>query len=54
MVDEDGRYEVQTNDGSRHPVYYSKELEDVDLAVVQFDSNKDYIIANLGNSSWTL
>jgi tetratricopeptide (TPR) repeat protein len=51
VVDEDGRYEVQTNDGSRHPIYYSKELPGVDLAVVQFDSSKNYSVANLGNSS---
>ncbi len=51
VVDEDGRYEIQTNDGSRHPVYYSKELPGFDLAVVQFTSNKNYSIANLGDSN---
>ncbi|MDJ0800699.1 MAG: tetratricopeptide repeat-containing serine protease family protein [Calothrix sp. MO_167.B12] len=51
VVDEDGRYEIQTKDGSRHPVYYSKELPGFDLAVVQFSSNKNYSIAKLGNSN---
>ncbi|MBN3992664.1 MAG: tetratricopeptide repeat protein [Nostoc sp. NMS2] len=50
VVSKDGRYEIHTQDGGKYPVYYSKELPGLDLAVLQFKSNKSYPIANLGNS----
>lgn len=50
VVEEDGRYEIQTPDGERYPVYYSKEVSGLDLVVLQFESNKNYRTANLGNS----
>ena len=50
VVEEDGRYEIQTPDGERYPVYYSKEVSGLDLVVLQFESNKTYRTANLGNS----
>ncbi|MFN6471542.1 MAG: tetratricopeptide repeat protein [Nostoc sp. SerVER01] len=50
VVSRDGRYEIHTQDGGSHPVYYSKELPGLDLAVLQFKSKKNYPIANLGNS----
>ncbi|MBD2563125.1 MULTISPECIES: serine protease [Nostoc] len=50
VVSRDGRYEIHTQDGGKYPVYYSKELPGLDLAVLQFNSNKSYPIANLGNS----
>ncbi|MFN6568614.1 tetratricopeptide repeat protein [Dendronalium sp. ChiSLP03b] len=50
VVSKDGRYEIHTQDGGKYPVYYSKELPGLDLAVLQFNSNKSYPIANLGNS----
>ncbi|WP_337884006.1 tetratricopeptide repeat-containing serine protease family protein [Fischerella thermalis] len=50
VVANDGRYEIQTPDNSRYPVYRSQELPGLDLAIVQFNSNKNYRVANLGNS----
>lgn len=50
VVYKDGRYEIQTQDGSRYPVYYSQELPGLDLVVLEFKSNKSYRIAELGNS----
>ncbi len=50
VVSTDGRYEIQTNDGSVYPVYRSQELPGLDLAVLQFTSNKNYRTANFGNS----
>ncbi|MFN6559077.1 MAG: tetratricopeptide repeat protein [Nostoc sp. ChiSLP01] len=50
VVSRDGRYEIHTQDGSSHPVYYSKTLPGLDLAVLQFKSEKNYTLANLGNS----
>lgn len=50
VVSNDGRYEIQTNDGSVYPVYRSQELPGFDLAVLQFTSNKNYRTANFGNS----
>ncbi len=50
VVSNDGRYEIQTNDGSVYPVYRSQELPGLDLAVLQFTSNKNYRTANFGNS----
>ena len=50
VVSTDGRYEIQTNDGSIYPIYRSQELPGLDLAVLQFTSNKNYRTANFGNS----
>ena len=44
------RYEIETSDGSRYPVYKMQELPGFDLALVQFQSNKIYRVAELGNS----
>ncbi|MBN3897195.1 MAG: tetratricopeptide repeat protein [Nostoc sp. NOS(2021)] len=50
VVSRDGRYEIHTQDGGSYPVYYSKEVPGLDLAVLQFNSKKNYPIASLGNS----
>ncbi|NMF65839.1 serine protease [Brasilonema octagenarum] len=50
VVTNDGRYEIQTPDGSRYPVYYKQELPGLDAAIVQFTSKKNYRLASLGNS----
>lgn len=50
VVEEPGRYEIIAPDGDRHTIYYSKELPDLDLAILQFTSKKKYSVANLGNS----
>jgi tetratricopeptide (TPR) repeat protein len=50
VVSQDGRYEIQTPDGDRYPVYYSQVLPGMDLAVLQFNSKKTYRLARLGNS----
>jgi len=44
------RYEIETSDGSRYPVYKMQELPGFDLALVEFQSNKIYRVAELGNS----
>jgi len=44
------RYEVETSDGSRYPVYQMQELPGFDLALVQFQSKKIYRVAEFGNS----
>jgi S1-C subfamily serine protease len=44
------RYEIETSDGSRYPVYKMEELPGFDVALVQFQSNKKYRVAELGNS----
>ncbi|KAI9133846.1 serine protease [Acaryochloris sp. CCMEE 5410] len=53
VVETDDEYEVITPDNQRHSLSYAqvKKLPGVDLAVVQFRSNKPYQIANLGDSS---
>lgn len=50
VVYKDGRYEIQTSDGISYPVYYSQELPGLDLVVLEFKSNKNYRVADLGNS----
>jgi tetratricopeptide (TPR) repeat protein len=50
VVANDGRYEIQTPDKRRYPVYRSQELPGLDLAILQFTSSKNYRLANLGNS----
>lgn len=46
------RYTILTADGDRHPLNYStvRLLPGIDLAVVQFSSNRPYSVAQLGNS----
>ncbi|NMG09003.1 serine protease [Brasilonema sp. UFV-L1] len=50
VVNNVGRYEIHTPDGDRYPVYYSQELPGLDLAVLQFTSQKNYSTAKFGNS----
>ncbi|WP_299413093.1 serine protease [Acaryochloris sp. IP29b_bin.148] len=53
VVATDDEYEVITPDNQRHALSYTqvKKLPGVDLAVVQFRSDKPYQVANLGDSS---
>ncbi|MFB2839703.1 trypsin-like peptidase domain-containing protein [Floridanema evergladense] len=46
-------YEIVTSDAVKHPLNYSKvqKLSGVDLALVQFTSDKNYQVAQLGNST---
>ena len=44
------RYEIVTSDSSRYLVSKAQELPGFDLAVVQFESNKKYRVAELGHS----
>ena len=50
VVNRPGRYEIQTPDGKRYPVYYKQEIPGLDLAVLQFESDNSYNTAKLGNS----
>lgn len=50
VVSADGRYEIQTADGTRYAVYRSRELPGLDLAILEFTSNKNYKLAAVGNS----
>jgi S1-C subfamily serine protease len=52
IVQKNGNYQVQTVDGTRYVVNYSQiqKLPGLDLAVLQFNSNQKYRVANLGNS----
>jgi tetratricopeptide (TPR) repeat protein len=53
VVETEDEYEIETADGVRYPVNYQlvQKLTGVDLALVEFSSNKPYKVANLGNSS---
>lgn len=46
-------YDLITTDDQQHPLNYSqvKKLPDVDLALVEFTSSKDYKVAELGDST---
>lgn len=44
------RYDIVTPDGSRYRVYKMQELPGFDLALIQFQSNKIYRVAEFGNS----
>ncbi|MBW4617915.1 MAG: DUF2808 domain-containing protein [Cyanosarcina radialis HA8281-LM2] len=46
------RYAIVTPDGDRHPLNYTtaRLLPGVDLAVVEFNSNRQYSVAQLGNA----
>ncbi len=50
VVAADGRYEIQTSDGGRYPIYRSREIPGLDLAVLEFNSNKNYRVAAVANS----
>lgn len=52
VVETEDEYTLQTPDGNRYLLKYStvKKLPNVDLAVVQFTSNKSYSIAKLADS----
>ena len=47
-----GEYLVQTIDGRQHPVNPDsiKQLSELDLAILQFNSNQNYQLAEMGNS----
>jgi serine protease Do len=44
------KFKVKTKDGAEHAVKSTQRLSGLDLAIVQFESNSTYAIANLGNS----
>ncbi|KOP27673.1 hypothetical protein AMR41_04085, partial [Hapalosiphon sp. MRB220] len=50
VVKDGGKYEIMTPDTQTNRVKSVKRLPDVDLAVVEFSSSKDYKIAKIGNS----
>ena len=50
VVDTPGEYQITTADGQKHPIQRVKNLENVDLAIVEFASQNDYSVARLGNS----
>lgn len=52
VVATNDEYDVVTPDNQRYPLVYEqvKKLPGVDLAIVQFSSEKPYQVANLGNS----
>lgn len=50
VIAKEGRYEIQTPDGSTHMVSSTKEIPGLDLAVLDFKSDKNYRLAKLGNS----
>ncbi len=50
VVKDAGKYEIITPDTQTHQVKSVKRLPNVDLAVVEFSSSKDYKIAKIGNS----
>ena len=50
VAEKPGRYEITTADGRIYPVYYSDTIPDLDLMVLQFETNRSYTTAKLGNS----
>ncbi|MDJ0593713.1 MAG: trypsin-like peptidase domain-containing protein [Pleurocapsa sp. MO_226.B13] len=44
------KYEIHTPDGQKHQISFKEEIPGLDLMVVQFESNNDYQIAELGDS----
>ncbi|MBW4631921.1 MAG: serine protease, partial [Iphinoe sp. HA4291-MV1] len=50
VVAYDGRYEIQTPDGIRYPVYHRRVLPGLDIAILQFTSNKKYNVGYFWNS----
>ncbi|MGL5063798.1 MAG: COP23 domain-containing protein [Microcoleus sp.] len=52
VIEKEGNYQLQTVDGNRYVVNYRQiqKLPGLDLAVIQFSSNKNYRVAQLGDS----
>ena len=50
VVDTPGDYQITTADGQKHQIKQVKNLEKVDLAIVEFASNNNYAVADLGDS----
>ncbi|MBD2775755.1 serine protease [Iningainema tapete] len=52
VVEVADKYEIVTSDNQRYSLNYStkKKLPEVDLAIVQFTSNRNYTVAKMGNS----
>ncbi|MCC3582651.1 COP23 domain-containing protein [Microcoleus sp. PH2017_30_WIL_O_A] len=52
VIEKEGNYQLQTVDGNRYVVNYRQiqKLPGLDLAVVQFSSDKNYRVAQLGDS----
>ncbi len=52
VIEKEGNYQLQTVDGNRYVVNYPQiqKLPGLDLAVIQFSSNKNYRVAELGDS----
>ena len=53
VVETEDEYTIQTPDGRRYPLDYSKVIKspDTDLAIIPFESTADYEVATLGNSN---
>ena len=53
VVETEDEYTIQTPDGRRYPLDYSKVIKspDTDLAIISFESTADYEVATLGDSS---
>ncbi|MGB3401084.1 MAG: trypsin-like peptidase domain-containing protein [Microcoleaceae cyanobacterium] len=53
VVNRVGEYEIITADGQRHSVYYSliRQIDDIDLAIIPFESSQRYPIATIADSS---
>ena len=52
VVDTPGEYEIVTPDKKKYKVVYNhiRYLPDIDVAIVKFNSDRDYTVAELGNS----
>ena len=50
VVDTPGDYQITTADGQKHQIEEVKNLDKVDLAIVEFASDKNYAVASLGDS----
>ena len=51
VVQKTGEYSVQTIDGRNHAVTSVRQLANLDLAVLQFERNQNYQLAEVGNSN---
>ena len=51
VVDTPGNYQITTADGEKHQIGQVKNLAKVDLAIVEFASDKNYAIASFGDSN---